>query len=167
MEILIYAAIFILIIIAVIYWIYRTIKTATRVLKTSGFGAVWNIASIKILTTISASILTIIFVQILTTKTSLLDRTSSTPRDESSMAFVQCQKFIKNRLKAPSSAEFAIIDYKAKKLPNQQFEITSHFEAQNSFGVKLKNSFVCEVQWNGENPARIDNWNLINLTISE
>jgi len=165
MDGLIYAVVFLAIIAGTIYWLYETAKTAKKVMQTSGVGALWDIPSMKVLITISACILTIIFVQILTTKTSLLDRAPATPRDESTMAFVQCQKFVKDKLRSPSSAEFAFLDYTAKILPAQRFEIASYVEAQNAFGVKLKNRFICEVQWNGDDSANYGNWKLLNLAI--
>lgn len=165
MDGLIYAAVFLAIIAGIIYWLYETAKTAKKVMQTSGVAALWDIPSMKVLITIAACVLTIIFVQILTTKTSILDRPSVTPRDESTMAFVQCKQFVKDRLRSPSSAEFSFLDYTAKKLPAQRFEIISYVEAKNVFGVKLKNRFICEVQWNGDESAIISNWKLINLAI--
>ena len=92
---------------------------------------------------------------------------STTPgrSDASSMAHIQCKDFVKTRLKAPSSAEFAFMDYQAERLPDHQYIIRASVEAQNAFGVKLKNNYACNVQWNGKNDADIGNCRLVSLEI--
>lgn len=87
----------------------------------------------------------------------------STSVDESSMAHIQCKEFVRDQLKAPSSADFAFLDYSASNLGGNQFVIRSTVEAQNSFGVKLKNNYVCSVKWNGLNSSYIRNWELLSL----
>ena len=83
------------------------------------------------------------------------------------MAHIQCKAFVKARLKAPSSAEFAFMDYAATKFPDHKYIIRASVEAQNSFGVKLKNDYVCAVQWNGSDQNAISNWTLLSLQIEE
>ena len=87
--------------------------------------------------------------------------------DVSSMAHIQCKDFVKARLKAPSSADFAFMDYQATKFPDHKYIIRASVEAQNSFGAKLKNNYVCTVQWNGRDDAAIANWTLLSLQIEE
>jgi hypothetical protein len=90
------------------------------------------------------------------------DRTPapSRPKYDEFNASTECERFVKNSLKAPSTAEFA---------PHRQLQITGSGEgpwrvvgwvdAQNSFGAKLRNNFVCEVQFSG------DTVRLLNLQI--
>lgn len=87
--------------------------------------------------------------------------------DASSMAHIQCKDFVMARLKAPSTAEFAFLEYQSEKLPDNQYIIRASVEAQNAFGVKLKNNYVCNVQWNGRNKSDIANWTLVYLKIDE
>lgn len=86
--------------------------------------------------------------------------------DESSMAHIQCKEFVREQLKAPSSADFAFLDYSASNMGGNQFVIRSNVEAQNSFGVKLKNNYVCAVKWNGSNSSDIRNWELLSLQLN-
>lgn len=159
--------VFVAVVLGAAYWIYSVALNAARIVRIQGVGELWNVPSIKFLITIIAIVVTITSIYFISTRTNLLDRGSSTPNDESSMAFVQCQSFVKNRLKAPSTADFAFLDYSAKTLPNRTFQIKSYVDAQNSFGAKIRNYFLCEIQWSGADSARIDNWNLINLELSE
>lgn len=85
--------------------------------------------------------------------------------DESSMAFIQCKEFVKERLKAPSSADFPFLDYQASILTDNHYFITSYVEAQNAFGVKLKNNYTCSVKWDVADSSAIRNWELISLQI--
>ena len=87
------------------------------------------------------------------------------PKDESSMASIQCKEFVKERLKSPSSADFPLLDYQASVIGNNQYVIRSYVEAQNSFGANLKSNYVCIVKWNGQESYAIRNWELISLEI--
>ena len=87
--------------------------------------------------------------------------------DHSNMAHIQCKEFVKERLKAPSSAEFAFLDFTSQALPDNEYVITANVEAQNSFGVKLKNRYRCDVKWNGSDENGIRNWTLVSLRIEE
>lgn len=94
-------------------------------------------------------------------------KSKNTPADESSMAHIQCKEFVRGRLKAPSSAEFTFLDFAATKYGDNNYVIRSYVDAQNSFGAKLRNSYVCSVKWNGGSDSDIQNWELISLDISE
>ena len=87
--------------------------------------------------------------------------------DHSNMAHIQCKDFVKERLKAPSSADFAFFDFRSQALPDNQYVITANVEAQNSFGVKLRNRYRCDVKWNGADENDIRNWTLVSLHIEE
>lgn len=95
-----------------------------------------------------------------------------TEQDESSMAFIQCKAFVKEQLKAPSTADFGeywdshvmqVTDPGAK-LGENTYQVTSYVDAQNSFGAKLRNKFTCTERWNGQDDADIRNWTLKDLT---
>lgn len=87
--------------------------------------------------------------------------------DESSMAHIQCKEFVKDRLKAPSSAEFTFLDFSASKLADSQYVIRSYVDAQNAFGAKLRNNYTCVVKWNGSDHSDIRNWELVSMQIDE
>lgn len=74
------------------------------------------------------------------------------------------EDFVKERLKAPKSAEFpGIFDGRADHvtyLGNQKYRIASYVDAQNSFGATIRNNFVGEIEQTSE-----DNWRHISLDL--
>lgn len=59
-------------------------------------------------------------------------------------AQVACQRFVRNRLKAPSTAKFPA-NPSVSHVGNGCYYMSSHVEAQNAFGVPIRNGFTCEV----------------------
>jgi hypothetical protein len=88
---------------------------------------------------------------------------SAKPNDESSMAFIQCKDFVKDNLKAPSTADLPFLDYQATKVGDNHYIIKSHVDAQNGFGATIRNSFLCDLEWNGIEAANRKNWSLLSL----
>lgn len=99
---------------------------------------------------------------------------SSTPKDPNawknesnwSMAYIMMQDFVKQRLKAPSSAKFpgvfdGIEDH-VTNLGGQKYRIISYVDAQNAFGTKIRTKFIGEIQQISE-----DQWQLISLELLE
>jgi hypothetical protein len=78
-------------------------------------------------------------------------------------AYVMCQDFVEDRLKAPSSADFPqLSDWTAAKTGPDQWRIRSYVDAENSFGATIRSHFVCEVRYVGN-----DRWRLVNLEFEE
>lgn len=76
------------------------------------------------------------------------------------MAYVVGQDFVRDRLKAPSSADFPRINEAVVELQaNCQFSIISYVEAINSFGAKLRTPYVLTLKYL---PVE-DKWQLISL----
>lgn len=72
------------------------------------------------------------------------------------MAFVMCQDFAKKRLKAPATASFASYDADGTShLGDGQYRVRSYVDAENGFGAKLRNDYICLIRWTGG-----DNWRL-------
>lgn len=88
--------------------------------------------------------------------------------DRSSMAYIQCQDFVKSRLKSPTSADFPSFSSATVSKPwadKQQYAVISYVDAQNSFGAKLRSKFICEIEWNGQSATDIRNWKLNGLML--
>jgi len=51
------------------------------------------------------------------------------------------QKYVRNNLKSPSSAKFPALPIAAQHIKGCQHAVVGEFEAQNSFGVYLKQRF--------------------------
>lgn len=74
------------------------------------------------------------------------------------------QEFVKDSLKAPSTAQFAscgssdtVITHSAN-----HWTVMSFVDAQNGFGAQLRNDYLAEMQFD---PAT-DKWTLTNITIN-
>jgi len=79
------------------------------------------------------------------------------------MAFIQCKNFVKNRLRAPSTADFPFLDRSAWALDQNVYVIKSYVDAQNGFGAITRTNWHCKIQYNGGNSADQNNWTLLDL----
>jgi len=82
--------------------------------------------------------------------------------DNTSTAWVMCQDFAEQRLRAPSTAEFpwmseADISY----MGEGEFYIRAYVDAKNALGATLRNDFVCRIQHDEGK-----RWSLKNMEIS-
>jgi len=79
------------------------------------------------------------------------------------------QQFVKDKLKSPGTADFGGVfsDYQkpddvVTDLSGGKFRVRAWVDAQNSFGAKLRNRFVCELEYMGN-----DRWRLTSLVFAE
>lgn len=83
-----------------------------------------------------------------------------------SMAYIMMEEYVKQRLKAPSGAEFpGVFDGMQDhitSLGDQKYRIVSYVDAQNSFGAKIRVGFVGEIQQTSE-----EQWQLLSLNLLE
>lgn len=97
----------------------------------------------------------------------------STPSDKkaqpdySSMAYIKCNDYVKDRLKAPGSAEFPFLADRTTKVAEGHYIVESHVDAQNSFGAKLRRDYYCDIELVGEYSGSKDSWNLKALRLAE
>lgn len=71
-------------------------------------------------------------------------------------ASLACQEFVKDRLRAPSTAEFSNMSATAED--DGIWRVTGRVEAQNPLGVPLRSAFTCVVEHNG------GDWLLVRVT---
>lgn len=83
------------------------------------------------------------------------DDDSSSPEVTGVSAELACQDFVKNRLKAPSTAKFSAVSHTGS---GSFYTVTGAVDAQNSFGAMLRLNFTCKVTSQG------DKWVLTSLT---
>lgn len=86
-------------------------------------------------------------------------------QDNSSMAYIMCENWVKERLKSPSTAEFpSVWDGKLDKITkaNQRYYIVSYVDSQNSFGATVRTNWTCSTTQTSE-----DNWQLNSLSIDQ
>lgn len=83
--------------------------------------------------------------------------------EDQSGAYWITKEFVKKRLKAPSTAEFA--DFSASTVVHQGdgiYSVRSYVDSENSFGAKIRIKFSAKVQ-EKEN----EKWELLNLEFHE
>ena len=80
--------------------------------------------------------------------------------NESSMAYYMMQDFVEKRLKSPSTAEYPSFSGRVKNLGNQEYQINSYVDAQNSFGATIRTRFSGRIKQIGH-----DRWKLLSLNI--
>lgn len=65
-------------------------------------------------------------------------------------AWTVCQKFVSQELKAPSTAKYPRQSQATiTALTPLRYRVTSYVDAQNSFGAMLRQPFVCEAVYDG------------------
>lgn len=85
--------------------------------------------------------------------------------DNKITAYLMMEDWVKDRLKAPSTAKFPrTTDYQSHttKLEGNKYQIHSYVDAQNSFGAQIRTYFKGTVQQISE-----DKWSLISLELLE
>lgn len=70
------------------------------------------------------------------------------PGSQTYEAQVMAEKFIKGRLRAPGTAEFG--GERVAHLGGEKYLVTGYVDAQNAFGAKLRNQWICTVEQTGE-----------------
>jgi hypothetical protein len=75
-------------------------------------------------------------------------------------AYTICQQFLKERLKAPKTADFPFESYRdvTQDLGEGRYRVRSYVDSQNSFGAMIRTKYDCTVQW-----VSGDQWRLENL----
>jgi len=89
----------------------------------------------------------------------------STPPHSKIMAFVMCERFVKEKLKSPATAEFA--PYREQGVSANRggrtgaYSVSSYVDAQNDFGAMVRTRFRCDVHYD----SVADRWYLDDLQI--
>lgn len=65
-------------------------------------------------------------------------------------AWFTCQGFVKDRLKAPSTAEFCRYQDAQVAVDGEKYRVVGCVDSQNSFGANIRSSFMCEVRASGD-----------------
>lgn len=73
-------------------------------------------------------------------------------------ANMMCEKFVRDRLKAPSTAKFAGYASSRIRQAGLRYTVSSHVDAENGFGANIRTTFTCVVQ-----PTTGGKWDLVSL----
>jgi len=86
-------------------------------------------------------------------------KVSWSQKDASLEAVVMMNRFVDERLKAPATADFKPgYSDSVTRIEGQRYRVISWVDAQNSFGAKIRNHFIGEVE-----QIEKDRWILISL----
>ncbi len=73
-------------------------------------------------------------------------------------AEVMCEEFVKDKLKAPSTAEFT--DQDATSTGQQRWDVTGAVDSQNGFGAMIRSTYRCDIRYLGD-----DQWRAKTVTV--
>jgi hypothetical protein len=91
-------------------------------------------------------------------------RTSNDP-GSTTIAYILCQKFVEERLDAPATVKFpkeSEIETFTVRDKKDAFQIRGYVDTENSVGGFIRNYYVCEVSYVGN-----DKWHLDHLNVEE
>lgn len=71
----------------------------------------------------------------------------SSDEPDDTMACVVAQRFVRNQLKSPSTAEFPACHTMTISRAGNTWTVASYVDAQNSFGAMLRNRFLAEIEY--------------------
>jgi hypothetical protein len=74
------------------------------------------------------------------------------------MAYVMCQEFVKDQLKAPATADFPYMtnsDVSVVSTGEGRYSVAGYVDAENSFGATLRTRYRCSVYWAGGDTWRL------------
>jgi len=77
-------------------------------------------------------------------------------------AYVSAQEYVKQQLKAPSTAKFgacATTDttkYCTKYLGNQRYRVATYVDSQNAFGAMIRTHFVCVMEQTADDYFKLE-----------
>jgi hypothetical protein len=83
------------------------------------------------------------------------------------MAFIQCRDHVKSRLKAPSTANFPLLQFTVSMVSPLTYKVRSYVDAQNAFGAQIRSNYVCTIEKvkPEEDSADPRSWRLVELSI--
>lgn len=71
------------------------------------------------------------------------------PVSQSDMAITMCEKFVKERLKSPTTAKFSG-EAAAAGSRADEYAVVGQVDAQNGFGAMIRSQFRCELTISGD-----------------
>ncbi len=89
------------------------------------------------------------------------------PAELESKAFIISQHFVKEKVKAPSTAQFPSFDFQSIHLGEGRYKVTSYVDAQNSFGAMIRTNYTAILKYNSGDWADYRNWTLEDLKLDE
>jgi hypothetical protein len=106
----------------------------------------------------------VIVVSLLAANSTTRGQGGTTPGHDDIGAWVVCEDFVRDSLKAPASAKFAEghTDNYVTANGGGKYTVKAYVDAQNSFGAMLRMNFTCVVKGTGN-----QNYTLVDLDLQE
>ena len=95
----------------------------------------------------------------------LKDEPTPATKTAEAMAIIIAQDKVKERLKLPSSADFALFNGQVADKGKGRYLVRDQVEAKNSFGAVVKSEYLVDLQYNGGDQANPDSWTVKELVI--
>lgn len=86
--------------------------------------------------------------------------TDEGPGDESAGAYIACEDFVEDLLKAPSTADFSGYFGSSVSQTGNRYTVRGTVDAENSFGAAIRSNFTCTVRY----VEPTDDFDLVSLT---
>lgn len=87
--------------------------------------------------------------------------------DLSSDASIVCKDYVRATLKAPSTADFPLLDFSATRHAAGRWTVSSYVDAENSFGATIRSRYLCDIQYAGKgDPLDYASWQLLDLKVN-
>jgi len=84
------------------------------------------------------------------------------PENKKKSIYYGVQKEVKNKLKAPSTAEFPIYDESfVEQVDDTHYTVNCYVDAENGFGAKLRSNYSCDIEYEYEDDSSYTIKNLI------
>lgn len=85
----------------------------------------------------------------------------SVPRGSRSEARIICERYVSDRLRSPSTADFQQRSEQQVNESGGAYTISAHVDAQNRFGATVRQEYECQVR------PTADGWSLDSLTFEQ
>lgn len=83
-----------------------------------------------------------------------------------SVAYQISKQYVKENLKAPSTADFPFDDYKSWIFDDSTVVIKGYVDAQNTFGAQVRQNYRIKLKWKDDYDV-YTNWQLIEFNFEE
>lgn len=87
--------------------------------------------------------------------------------DLSADASIICKEYVRAALKAPSTADFPLLDFTATRHAGGHWTIKSYVDSQNGFGATIRSHYICDMKYAGYgDPLDLGAWELLDLKVN-
>ena len=83
---------------------------------------------------------------------------------DSAMAYIISQNVVKGNLNYPEEADFPMMGYEVLEYADNVYRVHSTVTSKNGFGVKIKKSYECTIQYLGGDETERTNWKVVDFT---